>query len=383
MRVTLRFLLVVVLIAAVMTPFISGNRARAAMSLRVSPALIELRADPGAHGDQPINVENNGDETVSVSTGVEAYKQATGDWSAVDWLQAEPGNFSLKPGESRQIDVQIDVPDGLKTGGRYALVTFTTGGDKTQGNGASIAGKIGVAFLMTVDGKGKFKRNVDVDHFAPVLEADGRVGFQASLRNDGNIHANPQGVVTVLDAQNKPYGSLEIPLGTALLPGDQTMLTADGSLPMASDAEYHAEAAIDYGAKKDIKTEIKFRPIAKLAVTGISVCENLDRGPTVTVGLQNQGELGLTPPLQLELRGATGSTTPQPNPPQIATIWPGEQANVAMDVSDRLPSGQYTIHLRADYSAPDANGQTVLPPVEQDYTFSIGGSGGDTAPLCA
>jgi hypothetical protein len=383
MRVRLRFMLVVVLVASVLTPFASGHSARAAMSLRVSPALIELRADPGAHGDQPINVENNGDETISVSTGVEAYKQATGDWSAVDWLQAKPGNFTLEPGESREIDVKIAVPDGLKTGGRYALVTFTTGGNKTQGNGASIAGKIGVAFLMTVDGKGKLNRNVEVDHFAPVFEADGRVGFQASMRNDGNIHANPQGVVTVLDAQDKPFGSLVIPLGTALLPGDQTMLSADGSLPMAGDVEYHAEAAIDYGAKKEIKAEVRFRPIAKLAVTDISVCENLDRGPTVTVGLQNQGELGLTPPLHLEMQGATGGTTPQPNAPQSATIWPGEQTNVVMDVSDRLSSGQYTIHLRADYAAPDANGHTVLPPVQQDYTFSIGGTGGDTAPLCA
>jgi hypothetical protein len=187
----LRVMLVAVLFARAVAPFASGHRARAAMSLKVSPALVELKADPGAHGDQPITVENDGDQDIAVITGVEAYKQAEGDWSAVDWLHADLSNFTLKPGEARQIDVKINVPDGLKTGGRYALVTFTAGGGQTQGNGASIAGKLGVAFLMTVDGKGKLKRQVKVDHFAPVLESDGRIGFQASLRNDGNIHANP------------------------------------------------------------------------------------------------------------------------------------------------------------------------------------------------
>jgi hypothetical protein len=377
-----RVLLIAVLFASVFAPFIAQHRAQASVSLRVSPALIELEADPGAKGEQPITVENNGDETMTVGTAVETYKQAADEWSAVEWLRAEPESFTLEPGEVRQIDVQIDVPDGLNSGGRYAMVTFTTGGGQTEGNGASIAGKIGVAFLMTVDGKGKVERGVDLDHFAPVLEPDGRIGFSALLKNEGNVHANPVGVVSILDAHDEPFGSLEVVQSTALLPGDQTVLAAEGSLPMASDSEYQAEIAIDYGAKKAVKSDVAFRPVAKLAVTGISVCENLDRGPTVTVSLQNQGELGLIPPLQLELRNSSGIAAPQPASPETGIVWPGEAREVVADVSDRLSSGDYTIHLRADYASPDAVGRTVLPPIEQDFSFSIGGLNGNAAPLC-
>ncbi len=380
---TLRLTLIAVLFAISVMSFASRDRASAAVSLRVSPALVEMEADPGAKGGQPITVENNGDEIIEITTGVEPYKQATDKWSAVEWLHAEPASFALEPGETREIDVKIDVPDGLKSGGRYAMVTFTTGGGQTEGNGASIAGKIGVAFLVTVDGKGKIKRDVELDQFAPVLEQDGRIGFEALLRNTGNVHASPAGVVTILDSHDKPFGSLEIPASTALLPGDQTVLTAQGSLPMAQSDQYHAEVAVNYGAKKAAKKEISFTPIAKLAVTGIQVCENLDRGPTLTIGLKNEGGLGLTPPVTLELRNKSGEVAPQPNSAEAAIIWPGEESTIVAEIADRLPSGDYTIHLRADYALPDADGHEVLPPIEQDFDFSIGGLGGNAAPLCS
>jgi len=70
---------------------------------------------------------------------------------------------------------------------------------------------------------------------------------------------------------------LEFPAATALLPADQTLLAAEGSLPMKSSAEYHAAAAANYGAKNAVKLVVSFKPTANLVIDTQRVCENLER----------------------------------------------------------------------------------------------------------
>ncbi|MGH2561192.1 MAG: hypothetical protein ACRDJH_19155, partial [Thermomicrobiales bacterium] len=63
-------------------------------------------------------------------------------------------------------------------------------------------------------------------------------------------------------------------------------------------------------------------------------------------------------------------------------LWPGDAQELRVDLPTRLTSGAYTLAVRIDYAAPDAQGRTAHPPLEQQIPFAIGGLSPDAAPLC-
>lgn len=357
---------------------------QAEMTLSVAPSLIELEAEEGASGSQTLTVGNDGDEPIEVTAGVEPYKGATGDRSAVDWLAVEPAGFRLEPGDRQAVTVAIELPDGdLASGGRYAAVSFTTGARTPDQTGMAMAGKLAVPFLIQVKGQGTLTREVDVPKLMPVLAPDGRVGFTALLRNEGNLHVVPEGVVTVTRGDGSPYASLEVPRTTAVLPGSEVLLAAKGTVPLEPGGQYRATMIVDVGPEEQTEASFAFTSEVALDIVGTAICENLDRGPTVRVELHNGGGLGLTPRVQASVRSEAGELigTSPPGPPLLA--WPAETTSVVLDLGERLLSGAYVLDLRVDITPQDAEGRVAVPPIEQEAVFQIGGLGEDAVPLCA
>ncbi|MGH2558819.1 MAG: hypothetical protein ACRDJH_07125, partial [Thermomicrobiales bacterium] len=228
---------VTVLVASFATSF---ENADAVVSLRISPVLVDLSATPGATGSQEITVVNEGDVPVDLVVGVETYQSATGDWSAQDWLTVDRPQIALAPGEDAVVTVTIQVPDDVPSGGRYALVTFTTGPQQSTEPGVAITGRLGAALMIAVEGEGELASDVAIERFGPVLEPDGRIGFRAILTNDGNLHALPVGRVEVETAGGDPLGQLDLPMSTPLLPDGNVEMTAQGSLPLPAGERYLA-----------------------------------------------------------------------------------------------------------------------------------------------
>ena len=165
----------------------------AGVSFTVGPALLDLSAAPGATGQHELIVRNTGDQPLTATVAVEPLATVPGDRSAAAWLSASPAEVRLDPGGAQAIVVDVAVPDEIETGGHYARVTITTEAPETGGNAAAIAGQVSVGVLVTVEGSGELVRAAEVAAFAPVLEADGRVGFRALLHNAGNVHLLPRG----------------------------------------------------------------------------------------------------------------------------------------------------------------------------------------------
>ena len=219
--------------------------------------------------------------------------------------------------------VSIAVPDNLDSGGYYASVTITTGAKKANGSQAGIAGQLGVPFLITISGKGKVASSATIEKFAPVLESDGRIGFRALVQSNGNRYVTAKGTVQVDQADGKHLGSLEFPQTTPILQGDERLMQTQGSLPLQMGARYKASVSVDYGAKKPATTDASFTVSAPaVAAANLSVCENLDKGPTLSATLQNSGDLGVMPNVTLAVKQESGSdlgSGPLPAPP---LIWP-------------------------------------------------------------
>jgi len=278
------------------------------------------------------------------------------------------------------------VPDDVPAGGRYALVTFTTGSPEAAtgegGSGIGVAGSLGAVFLFAIDGEGELNRHASLERFAPILEPDGRIAFRAEVLNDGNLYLQATGAVLVTNGADEAAGSLEFPPTTAQLQRETNVLSSFGSLPLQPDEPYRAEALLDYNGAEPMTATLEFTPAIALAVTGTALCENLDRGPTLTVNLLNDGTLRLLPPVQADITDANDQPIATGEPGIPALIWPGETGVVTVDFPDRLLSGDYATALRIDYAAPVEDCQTLLPPLEQEIGFAIGGLGENAIPLC-
>ena len=114
-------------------------------------------------------------------------------------------------------------------------------------------------------------------------------------------------------------------------------------------------------------------PVFDLAAA--TVCENLDRGPTVTATLVNGGSLGIVPLVGFEIFDEAGARVGAAPASEQPLAWPDSSVDATVDLADLLPAGAYTLVVTALFGG-DSQVDTRLP-------FTIGGDPLTAAPLCA
>jgi hypothetical protein len=374
-RIVVRLLLALVL--AGWFGGIVAAQVSADVSIAASPAKVDIKAKPGSDGSTEITVFNKGNEAFGVTAAIEPYPGADGAFSAVDWLSIDPAQFDLAPGQQQKVTLDIKIPDALKSGGRYARVSFTTSIPGKQSDGAAVGlrGKLRGVVLITIDGNGKLSYKAEIEKFAPVLEPDGRFGFFALVNNTGNIHFIPKGIVDLSTSNGKSYGKIDFGIAPTLIPGVSQTLQSQGTIPLQNGATYVASVEIDHGTKKPLKAKVEFKNEVSVEMTGLSVCENLDRGPTVTAKLVNKGDVGIVPTIALTVMDANGNVAGKIGTPGTAVLWPHDTANPSGDLDQRLVSGDYTLTAQLQYGSEK--------PLTKEIPFSIAGTGPNVAPLCA
>ncbi len=104
-----------------------------AFGIAISPTTVEMVVKPGTQNRQTITVQNvHKDKTLALTVGVADWQLSdTGklellppgsfEQSAADWVRFSPAFFSLKPGEVRQVQVDMSVPVILDEAGERKL----------------------------------------------------------------------------------------------------------------------------------------------------------------------------------------------------------------------------------------------------------------------
>lgn len=178
---------------------------KSASALTISPARIEVSGDPGITIVKEITLLNDskGEETYYVSyanfeaqgeSGSPLFVEPKNDLGT--WMNAGE-TVTLKPDESKKINLTIDVPNDAYAGGHFAVVFF--GSNPNNGGQVSVGAKTGTLVLLSVNGD--------------VLEAGGLVSFNTTghkffynslpvsleyrWKNDGNDRVKPEGKVTI------------------------------------------------------------------------------------------------------------------------------------------------------------------------------------------
>jgi P pilus assembly chaperone PapD len=230
--------------------------ARAQMSFVVSPIRVEHQAETGAAETNVIEVRNEGTKANRIKVYAEDWDMdRKGDltyvragksvYSCANWIQINPTDFRVEPGQTRQIRYTLTVPPGTKGGGYRAAIIFE-GIPVAEGGPAprrmAIHGRIGVVLYETV-GKPEIRALFDDFQINPANQG---ISFKMTLTNKGNVHYRlKKSWITLKNSQGIEVAKVEVP-DIPVLPGATRDLefTKELHLPKGT---YVAEAVLDVG----------------------------------------------------------------------------------------------------------------------------------------
>ena len=166
----------------------------AAISLRLSPAILEVAHDaPG--GDHQLRVENTGTERLRIETEVSEFRvtpdgttefEGAENLSAAAWVTVKTPVFDIAPGAARDVSLAVAVPDDAEPGERYGSVIFAVPPKASDGN---ITATHRLATKLYIDVPGRAVENLELGTLSgPRLVDSGAARFELTVHNRGNVH---------------------------------------------------------------------------------------------------------------------------------------------------------------------------------------------------
>jgi hypothetical protein len=176
-------------------------------ALTISPARIELTADPGSTIANEFTIINEQDAEQTFYTSVENF-EAQGESGTPNFTISKEGfagwvqvaeKITLKKNEKAKIQFSVNVPQGADAGGHFAAIFLSTVPPAAKGGEVSVGAKVGMLMLLRVSGDIKEGGGAlsfalkDGSHFVTTLP----VNFVYRFNNTGNDRVNPVGNVSI------------------------------------------------------------------------------------------------------------------------------------------------------------------------------------------
>ncbi len=249
--------------------------AQDALTLTITPPLIQVNLDPGQTWTSSIRVVNGNRYEVTVYAdpvpftaegeggrprivlSTKAADNATANGVAA-WLDVPQEPIIIGPEQTHEVPFTIRVPADAPPGGHYAAVLIGNkpGAGAAEGGTVTVSSSIASLLLLTVSGnideRGRIRDFVTERHLYDKPEAR----FSLRFENQGNVHIQPQGDIVIYNHFGKERGRVTLGQGGNfgnVLPGSIRQF----SFEWIADAggwdigRYRAEATFAYG--KDSK----------------------------------------------------------------------------------------------------------------------------------
>lgn len=208
-------------------------------AVTISPLKFDYFMNPGDSRQGEIKVINETAETqtyyASVQNfvangeeGQQTFLNETEKTGLVSWTSLEQKVVTLAPGKSDDFKWVINIPKNAEPGGHYAAIFFSTQPETDQGKAVGVGGRVGVLFLVNVNGN--VREGASVESFQTVVGEDPQlaiptgwtnrlpVGFELRIKNSGSVHFKPVGEISVESMFGKNQSIQANPNDSAVLP---------------------------------------------------------------------------------------------------------------------------------------------------------------------
>ena len=189
-------------------------------NIEVSPAKVNLEVKPGETYIQTFRVGNfsgatkklyfyTQDFTISNESGTPLFLDNvdpnSNTYSLTKWVELPQTEVEIEDEEFAEIEVKITVPEDAEAGGHYAA--FFTQTERPEGGSGASVGSIGrIGALMLLNVPGDVDENINLVKFLTdkgiYFEDNPKITFTTVLKNKGNVHAIPTGIIFVSGGNN-------------------------------------------------------------------------------------------------------------------------------------------------------------------------------------
>lgn len=271
--------------AATLAATAPSSNPAAGQALEIDPPLMELTGNPGQTITSQIEIRNISSGPVIVTNQINDFT-AKGDtgipqilinskvkdpYSLQGYISPLP-SFALQPQQTRKLNVSINIPTNASPGGHYGVIRFTGTPAALKGNssGVSLSASLGALVLLTV--KGNIVENLQNYSFTVSPNGKGSTNFFQNdpfvfseiLKNTGNEHVIPTGIVTIKDMFGHTVLQMNINNEQGnILPGTIRKFTQEiSNVNVGSKrffGRYTASYAVSYGSpKKEVNASLSF-----------------------------------------------------------------------------------------------------------------------------
>lgn len=208
------FIIIITVITAQAPKAIAQEQMR---TMTIVPPTVQQTLNPGDKAEGRMKVINDSREPIVFSVSIRDYivvdtkgtpnflppNTLNKKYSASSWIAVFPTTFTLNPREKQELTYYIQVPADARPGGHYAGSVYAAASPyNPDGAGATIQTQLGTLFYITVNGPITEKAKV-TSFLANFFQEYGPVKINTQIKNLGDLHIKPQGVIKVTDSFGK------------------------------------------------------------------------------------------------------------------------------------------------------------------------------------
>jgi hypothetical protein len=259
-------LLLIALLFALVNPIsLKAQEPTEAITLSVSPQLLELTANPGERLTNTFRLTNASEENLSIKTtpknftplgeegAVDLTEERT-NFSLAEWVTVSPETAQIPSNKTQDFEVTIDVPDTVEPGSHFGSVVFQTIPPEDDAAAALVSQEIAPVILVKVAG--------DITETAEIVEfkSDGTfysnesaVSLISRITNTGTAHFKPTGQIVIKNMFGSEVAKLELDKRN-VLPDSIRQFTNEWQLEGFKLGRYTAELTLVTGVDDAIQT---------------------------------------------------------------------------------------------------------------------------------
>lgn len=216
----------------------------------VSPAILEIAANPGENITRPITIQNDGAQSLPVSFEAQAIIRSSQvsvtQRDASSWISFPDDVVVFEKQQRAQIPVSIAIPENAEAGGHYAQISVRGLSLEPVSEQASsiVIPEVTISVLITINGEITesitFKK-VDLMPWQASPESEQMLTF--TIENTGNVHniISPEFVLLRDSIEDITKLGSQI-----ILPGEEVEINQSWRAP-SDYGEYTASVRTNYG----------------------------------------------------------------------------------------------------------------------------------------
>lgn len=242
--------------------------------IRVSPAIIEDRIEPGSALPGTIHVTNLESTTRTFYVLIRNIKSLGPDGQPIfaqeneptgfelsDWIKVSKSEITLPSGGEGEVPYSIDVPANASPGGHFGGIFLSAEPPKQRTTGAGVGYQVGTIINLRIGGN--IVEDAQIREFSTdkLLYSGANVSFTVEVENQGNVLVRPRGPIDITDMFGKKVETIRInDDGGAILPNSRRQFSATWEGDGLSFGRYQAIVGLVYGedGRKTISAATSF-----------------------------------------------------------------------------------------------------------------------------